>query len=502
MTKRIARIPLAGSLDARNIDGTLGNKDQRFINCIPEIIRNETSQSVSIFMNKRAGFAQEQQLFAGATGTALMVWNGASVGAATSPVVSAFRDGTNIKVFANAVQLYTSATSTQVVGFLSETTISGSPRLMALIYQVTGDIFNGADVIQENATHNSVTSATDSDFPTADAASGNMVHIGGYGLLMRKSGAKIQNSDLNSLTSYSPTGLFPCNVYPDFGVGLARTSDTVIAFCSNHIEFLRNAGNQSGSPLSRIPDSSIRVGLASHRAMAQVGDLIGFIGTSTDTGLYGFYLIENRQIKEVSPPHISKYISGMDLTSTWDAVFVDGFRSFGQTIFAITAKDSDANRVTLCYCVEANFWFEWAPGDNIYPCFTAGKNRVVYAASAFNADGKTFKMDAASPVYTDDGVAYTMTIQFGRSDYGTGNRKFVEYYELVADNQSSGTTTLQVQDADDGNWTTIGTFDMTATSKRIYRGGAFRARGHRLTHSADTAWRGQFLDIYGTVGSV
>ena len=88
-----------------------------------------------------------------------------------------------------------------------------------------------------------------------------------------------------------------------------------------------------------------------------------------------------------------------------------------------------------------------------------------------------------------------MTIQTARLNHGTDKRKFESSIRLIADTQSSGTTTLEVSDDDYGSWVTLGTFDMTKMDKRITRCGSYRERAYRLTHSANTAWRGQALEI-------
>ena len=95
-----------------------------------------------------------------------------------------------------------------------------------------------------------------------------------------------------------------------------------------------------------------------------------------------------------------------------------------------------------------------------------------------------------------------MTIQTARINHGTDKRKFVKSVRLIADNQESGTATLEKSDDDYGTFTTLGTFDMTSMDKRINRCGSYKGgRSYRITHSANTAFRAEALEIEYEVGS-
>jgi hypothetical protein len=107
-----------------------------------------------------------------------------------------------------------------------------------------------------------------------------------------------------------------------------------------------------------------------------------------------------------------------------------------------------------------------------------------------------------TPVYQDDGAAYSLIIQTQGLDFDTDELKTVSDIWLDADTQSSGTALLEASDDDYATWKTIGTFDMTKHEKRITRCGSHRGeRAYRLTHSANTAFRAQNLRIKYTVGS-
>jgi hypothetical protein len=119
---------------------------------------------------------------------------------------------------------------------------------------------------------------------------------------------------------------------------------------------------------------------------------------------------------------------------------------------------------------------------------------------AVNSAGKELHINTGSG-YFDDSTAVTLTIQLARQDFGSGNRKFLKSIELVADTQASGTTTLEISKDDFATFTTIGTFDMTEAKKIIYRCGSFKGGASlRLTHSANTAWRGEALLVDYEVG--
>jgi len=97
--------------------------------------------------------------------------------------------------------------------------------------------------------------------------------------------------------------------------------------------------------------------------------------------------------------------------------------------------------------------------------------------------------------WQDESAAYTLTIQTEPQDMNQGMDATDSYVDMLADNEASGTTTLSTTDDDYVTWVDRGTFDMTVTKKRINALGLHNARAYRVTHSANTGFRGQILRV-------
>jgi hypothetical protein len=94
-----------------------------------------------------------------------------------------------------------------------------------------------------------------------------------------------------------------------------------------------------------------------------------------------------------------------------------------------------------------------------------------------------------------------MEIRTSKVDFGVDKRKFIRSITLVADEQSSGTVTLECSDDDYVTWRTLGTFDLTNHKKRINACGSHvGGRAYRLTHTENAPFRAEALEFEYDVG--
>ena len=89
-----------------------------------------------------------------------------------------------------------------------------------------------------------------------------------------------------------------------------------------------------------------------------------------------------------------------------------------------------------------------------------------------------------------------MTIQTEPIYLNGGKGFIINSIELIADTQSSGSTTLKTSADDYANFNTIDTFDLTAQRKEIAPGGYYESHViFQLTDSGNQPWRGQALKV-------
>jgi hypothetical protein len=534
------RIPLVGSMNQRGpITGPafVSGKDQRFINCLLDVVDNKIANSRTVYVQKRPGlesystpssgnagygvyvspaeavalsvFSTSYTVFWGTTNCGNLgavpvsiseaVFNAVTYilisttsGAFFLPVdaVSVSTTFTGDTTNASAVVTNVSSTSGLYVGqAVSGTGIPASTRIKSI--DSSSQITLTANATATNATvtitREHIAKIIDADFPST---SRGLCELDGR-LFSGDEKGNVYQSSLNTPVTWAANEYIPSSVSTDRGQGVARYKNLILSLGAGSLEFYRNSGNPSNSTLSRVDELGCLTGSSGN--FAQANDLFFFIGPVVRTP--GVFILDGFTPRKISTPYIDRAVSTSGFFSTTISAFYHG----GYTYCLVYAQ----NGQHFLYCAELDSWLEQSfPSDDL----RAANQRLVDNNSGplfvmGGTSGKVFVWDQ-SPVYQDNGSAYTMTIQLARQDFGTGNRKFLKSIELVADQQASGTTTLEISKDDFATWTTIGTFDMTKAKKIIHRCGSFVGGASlRLTHSANTAWRGEALIVEYDVGA-
>lgn len=474
----IAGLAIAGLGVSGAVRGS--DKDHRLINCCQITEVDETAQSKRLYVVKRPGFAAVSTPRAGHVGNAIMVWTGQGSG---TKVMSAFGN--------TAFTLYDGTTSkgsgsAKATG-ITETSISGTPTL----YISAAD--NTAYTYQDGG---SVTEITDVDFPGQAARTlvGTFAHLDGYPFIMDSTG-RIYNGNLNSLTAWTANSYITANSTPDLGVGVVRNRDTLVGFCKTHFDVFRNAGNPTGSVLSRIDGMSQRVGAISADAMTKLRDVIYFAGT-TDGASIGIYAYDLGQLKKVSPPELDALMTIAGASN----ITLTTLGYYGRNFIWIIADSS-----TYVYCVEENNWHEANGIEQLWykaAAAQAGASIVNYAISSTSTSGKVFAVTPANIVYRDNGELYAASGQTTKWDAGTNTKKTMISLDVIGDKETS-TSPLYIAFTDD-DYQTSGvtrTVDLSSNRPRLTRCGRFSRRGFLYSHNANTPMRLEAFEVDVEIGS-
>jgi len=351
-------------------------------------------------------------------------------------------------------------------------------------------------------TRERISKILDSDFPSD--ATGQFVELNGRVFVLTRAG-RIYQSAINDPQSWGASEFITANQSPDFGVSLFRLKNQIGAVMSNSTQWFYDAGNPSGSVLSRTEQAFSSIG-GFYVNSGVTGDDVKTVASTKDMVVYqaggtgsenGIYMISGGfEPQKISTPSVDKLISD-------DPAFISMFSASGGTYVVVSSSVSDFNYV---YHVESKVWmtatFPFGTQFSSYISNAAGTSlghSGIVAVCRDDTSGRRFSIESG---YQDNGVAFSLSIRTQRLDLSNGLISTVEYYELDSDVQSSGTATLEVSDDDFQTWTTLGTFDMTKKAPRIYRGGAYRGgRAHRITHSANTPFRASKLRLKFKVGN-
>lgn len=494
------RVPLTGSYNTRQgsvnaltsssgivgigIVGTMvvgeaqrsSDKDVRFINCLPVTVKDEITRTQRAYVIKRPGFVSNGTVSAGNVGTAVHVWIGNS-----NKVVSAF-GSTNSTIYDGTSSV---GAITGVCNGITETNLSGTSTLGITSEDSTAWVYPAGGVLAK---------ITDGDFPgnAGKTTAGTFAYLDGYAFIMTADGL-LYNSDLNSLTAWTASNYLSTNAYPDGGVGCIRFRDSIIAFGKESMEFYRNAGNASGSPLTRIDELTQLVGCISGDAIGQIRDTVYWAGATKQSNIAVYAY--NGQLTKVSTPEIEAQLTLAGPSNV--SITTMGF--YGRHFVVVLASNT-----TYVYCLEENNWHEW---NSTVPLWykadglSSGGTIVNYCVSDKSTSGKVFVFNPASVSYQDNGSAFSAIIQTAKLDLGSTKRKSLNRLYVVGDEETS-TSTLTITYSDDDYQTssTSRTVDLSDSRPNLTRLGTFRRRSFTLTHSANTPMRLEALDFDITEG--
>lgn len=559
----VARIPLLGSMNQRGVDtitALTAAKDQRFISCMFDVVDNAVAGNRTAYVFKRPGVQTSITLASNQGGFAICDQYGfTSMGECT-----AFATGSisAVTFFSGATQVgVTDVLNTTGGIFITRAIIAGEETYLMNVggsssyFVGTTGMAGGAtftaDTLNTNTTLNNVSSTTGLVIGqklsgTGIASGARIQSIGATTLVMTlaatatnntvtitrermskiiatnfpvmvgplaemngfvfgaESGTKkIWNSPLNSITAaWSALAFISSDDVEGNLIGVSRNGDSIVGHSVGGLQLFSAAGNASGTVLQKIKGSTRRMGSLQAPGLAFTGNANSYKALDDTIAIAygGIYLYSKGDLQKVSNDEIDRLLSNAPTAN----IAVDFFNFLGRQYVYVTGNPLTQAGMQWLYDVKNKIWNE--------PGFTnamriSGHMGAAVQTSVLTGDGKLhlfpWTSTSQTPVFQDDGVAYTMTIQTAKIDHGSDRRKYVQAVRLIADVQASGTATLLASDDDFATFTSLGTFDMTSMTKRITRCGSYKGgRSYRITHAANTAFRAEALEIEYTVAPI
>jgi len=331
----------------------------------------------------------------------------------------------------------------------------------------------------------------DANFPTR--ITGSFAELDGRVFILTQSG-DIYQSNTNDVATYKADGYLASNFVTDKGIGLSRIKNNIVAFGTDSAEVFFNNGNSSGSVLSRIAEASFGIGATRSSSSPFFNSFIAFdqyriawiAPFGNDSG--GVYLMDSNGMKKIGSDVINKFLSANIPRVSVSLISMMG-QSFVQISTAIAGADN------LLYSIENELWVNAKYPDQF---MSSGANGVVVFGCMTLTTGDIYQNSSSTEgsSYQDVGVAFSMTIQTENKYLNSGLPFIIDNINLLADTQSSGSTTLTTSANDYSSFGTVGSFDLTQLQKNLSGGGYYDACvAFKLTDSGNNAWRGQALVI-------
>jgi len=474
----IVGIGIVGTMVVGQIN--VANRDQRFINAIPDKVENPFTEKVKFYVYKRPGVEINNTPASGSVGTAIRLWTAQGTGGS---VISAF-GASNSTVYNTTTSI---GSITGRVDDITETIIGTTPNLVFATSAGRGYFYPEGG---------SMTEITSANYPfniAGQTAVGTHVHLDGYTFRMTSSG-RIYNSDVGSLSAWSATNLISAQMFPDQGVGLARYKDYIVAFGRESVEFFQNSNNLTGSPLQRVNELVVRIGALGALSITQMEDTIAWVA-STATGATSVYVMDGAKPKRISTDEID-----FQLQRRGDStVYATNCKMFGKTLLFITIGS-----VSYVYCFEDNVWHSWISNGAILWHMMAANSAAtstIYCISRNSTSGIVYRFNAVTPVYQDNGNSYEFSVTTSKVDMDTSNRKFLHRLRVVGDEAVTATTlSISWSDDDYETFTTVRTVAMTDSDRVLNNLGVFRRRAFRFANTSSVPLRLEAMELEYTQG--
>lgn len=499
-----------------------------YINLSPSIERNQITGASKSVVRKRPGIATVSSdstidrlkgriIYwsgkSGASGAVTRYWIYSSYDTSNRYIKYLDQDGntTTIGTVPNA------DIGGSVFGFLSETDISGTKTILA-------STTSGLHAYYGTAAP-ALTKITDADYPAnaGETTTGKFVPLDGYVFIMTKTG-KIYNSDLNSVSAWTASNFITANDYPDIGVGLVRYGNTIAAFGQNSIEFFRNAGNPSGSPLQRIQEYSVNgiganilniaAGTSGSHSLLEFEDTVYWISVDSN-GKNAVYKLVNFKPVKISTFPVERMYPGHSsgaISNIFGTMFP--MNVWGHPHLCIPLDSgSKPGCAMLMYNLDLNVWWEWVTVSTANVLYD-GANGMFYSAIPDGTGGKIVRLRdvpyfgvsgsaASAESQTDIGVAFTTRIVTSGLDFGSNHRKFMSKLTVLGDSMlgtdASGdpanpTITVKFNDSDYATSAWSSGTNATLNSP-MHRLGSFRRRAFSIEESSNDHLRLEALEV-------
>lgn len=330
----------------------------------------------------------------------------------------------------------------------------------------------------------------DSDFPT-DAV-GAMVVMNGYTYVITTSG-KIHNSDLNSITSWSSIGYISAQAEPDKGISLVKYKNTIIAFGVTSIEFFEDVGNPTGSPLKVIPNATLVAGCLTGTAIRQYDDSIYFIGNTNSTNLNLFEL-KNYSLQAYKVKRLTTYIQTIRTGLLANLIRLVPILINGKSYLLLTIG-TGSSTTTYIFDIQLK---EFTSGhhNNSEKNLTSITGSIMYSYSNYK-DTNIVTLAGNVGLYTIDTVYGTNNeIRTSPLDFGTNTMKRIHKLRIIGDQDTTtNTLTISYSDDDGQNFSTGRTVTLSDRNPVLMNLGKTRRRIWKIVSSTARAVRLEALEI-------
>lgn len=455
------RFAFIGSPQQR--DGT-ANKDQRFVNLYPELIKSPISDGKKYYLKKRPA-AVLWGMFGSGQGRGCHYWP-------SNGVLYTVFGGI---LYANGTGIWNLATSSGSVGFCEFRTDSINELIVC-------DGTNGYSITTGN-----VVSPIPA-FPGGHIP--NPIYFDGYLFVAQAGTQRLLNSALGDPTTWPADGFIDAEMYPDNIVALAKCQNYIAVIGQGSIEWFYDNANATGSPLQRNAPAVTQLGCPSPNTIVQTEKQLILVA-STGAGGRTVWVIDGFQPTEIANEPVR------------EALDLEGTNIANATAFQVQCAghkwyvlNLPANNRTFVYDFDEQMWHEWASGGNrfLYDYATDSPQGTPYLVSQQGPG--VMQLDASQHV--DYAGAITCTAITTKIDFDSIKRKRFYRLTLVGDapnGDSNVPITVYWSDDDYNTWTSGQSLNLNGTYSTITQLGISRRRAFKFVFQQPYALRLEAFEV-------
>lgn len=403
--EKTVRLNFYGSYNTRDA----GIKDQRWINCFLETVKDQDGGQEKFYCKKRPGATRLLQPTAAANPAArgIYLWKGI--------IYSVYGN----KIYANGSVIYSLiSTSSGTVNF-QETRPGAVTQLLS--------INDGINLYTISLTNVVTVITPGMGFPSPNTT--DLVFHDGY-LFVLKPDATLWSCNFDDPTTWNPANFISAQMSNGTGVGLAHQNNYVVVFTDRQIQFFYDNANAAGSPMNNADTAMQQIGCAAQTSLQHNESKVFFIGNGTDGQPVVYSLDGTTGLDMISTSVYNRMLAaeGSNIINVYSCLM----RIKGHYFYVLTLPTSLRS---LVYDIDQKTWVEWTDTSygTIWPyiSITQDANTVI---AQHVTDGYIYVL--SDTVYQDNGISFPVKAQLNKRDMETTKKKFINRVELVGDLQT------------------------------------------------------------------
>ena len=298
-------------------------------------------------------------------------------------------------------------------------------------------------------------------------------------------------TNLEDPTVWSSVNFINANDTIGWARRLVRHLQYIVVMKQYSSEVFYDAGNPTGSPLSRVDGVRIPFGCAFAYSVVTINDNLFWISVETPgnfgEGALKVIRMAGLQPEIISTPAVSRFLIAHNGQLYGSFVQLGGHR------FYMLCPDSkiygETSYVHMLYDLDSGVWSEYTFNPN-YANFTAFES-VQGSQSTILEDNRgllyTLIEDPLSN--TDVGNIIPIDIYTPNMDFGIDRIKQLSILYINADQQSSAVLQIRRSDDDYQSWSNYRNIDLSKNKPILIDEGSFYRRAYNLHYEADTPFR-------------